>query len=201
MSSHKHIPPPPLLLVTPVTSPQILIRLRQAVDHPYLVIYSATKREGMTPAMNSLAGQDTATPAASAAGSAQRAPSARATRVSTDSTSAEPSTVKSEPSTVKSELDGRANRRSSRTTANGVVAGAGTEKEDGLGDTSSDSDTGADEKPNSVGVGSAGVGAGDEIDSDESDDDELCGICSEPPERPVSSSCGHCFCRTWWVLS
>ena len=31
---------------------QILIRLRQAVDHPYLVIYSSTKREGMTPAIN-----------------------------------------------------------------------------------------------------------------------------------------------------
>ncbi|CAM9481009.1 unnamed protein product [Ascophyllum nodosum] len=30
----------------------ILIRLRQAVDHPYLVIYSSTKREGMTPAIN-----------------------------------------------------------------------------------------------------------------------------------------------------
>lgn len=43
--------PPPYPLPPRALPRQILIRLRQAVDHPYLVIYSATKREGMTPAI------------------------------------------------------------------------------------------------------------------------------------------------------
>ncbi|CAN0396817.1 unnamed protein product, partial [Hapterophycus canaliculatus] len=89
------------------------IRLRQAVDRPYRVIYSATKREGMTPAMNSAAGQNPA-PA---------------------------STLSPAPAATR-ETPARGSR------------------------------------------------------GDEGEEDDLCGICREPAERPVSSACGHSFCRT-----
>ena len=70
-----------------------------------------------------------------------------------------------------------------------------------LGDTSSDSESepdGVEAATGKNGAASSAVaqGVGDEYDSAEEDMD-ACGICSEPAERPVSSACGHSFCRTW----
>ena len=180
--------------------PQILIRLRQAVDHPYLVIYSATKREGMTPAMNSPASQTPATSSAQpATAPSQGSPPARFSAPM--------------PIAVVGGTNGKPSSRAtraSRTDSSGGGGGCGDgdsphNKEGGaagaLGDTSSDSESDGVEaatgKSGAIGSAVEPV-AGDEGDSDEEDMD-ACGICSEPAERPVSSSCGHSFCRTWWV--
>lgn len=160
--------------------PQILIRLRQAVDHPYLVIYSATKREGMTPVMAPLR-----TALAPAAGDTSSAPetmsSSHAVRASARSTLS----------------NGHATNIEA---ANGVksASSASTSAHE-PGDTSSDSE---DESPRAGafvgdGKGEARANGGGEESSEEGDEDDICGICSEPAELPVASACGHIFCRTW----
>ena len=192
--------------------PQILIRLRQAVDHPYLVIYSATKREGMTPAMNSPAGQ---TPAAS--------PVPPATTPPPRTPAATSSALM--PPTVEGGTNGKPSSRPTRAskTNNGSSGGAG-EGEDGggggggggdgsppnkegggsgaLGDTSSDSESESDGIEAATGKGGAVSSAVEhEVGDEDSEEDmDACGICSEPAEHPVSSACGHSFCRAWWVL-
>ncbi|CAM9901960.1 unnamed protein product [Ectocarpus sp. 12 AP-2014] len=163
----------------------ILIRLRQAVDHPYLVIYSATKREGMTPAMNSAAGQN---PTPAPAPPAETAPRGSQSRTSRSSTAQANGTA--------TPNGGRSSRSSSSRTAT-----AGTQA-DSLGDTSSDSGSSDAEGGGKAAGEESGAGAGgrvgaQEYDSDEEEDEsDLCGICREPAERLVSSSCGHSFCRT-----
>lgn len=173
-------PPPPH-----VPSSQILIRLRQAVDHPYLVIYSATKREGMTPAMNSAAGQN---PTPAPAPPAETAPRGSQSRTSRSSTA--------QANGAATPNGGRSSRSSSSRTAT-----AGTQA-DNLGDTSSDSESSDAEGGGKAAGAQSGAGAGgragaQEYGSDDEEDSDLCGICREPAERLVSSSCGHSFCRTW----
>ncbi|CAM9136543.1 unnamed protein product [Ectocarpus fasciculatus] len=164
----------------------ILIRLRQAVDHPYLVIYSATKREGMTPAMNSAAGQNPTPAPIAPAETPQRGSQSRTARSPTAQANGATTTPNG----------GRSSRSSSSRTA---TAGA---QADNLGDTSSDSESSDAEGSGKAAGTQGGAGAGgragaQEYDSDdEEEDSDLCGICREPAERPVSSSCGHSFCRT-----
>ncbi|CAM9978016.1 unnamed protein product, partial [Ectocarpus sp. 8 AP-2014] len=164
----------------------ILIRLRQAVDHPYLVIYSATKREGMTPAMNSAAGQS---PTPAPAPPAETAPRGSQSRTSRSSTA--------QANGAATPNGGRSSRSSSSRTAT-----TGTQADnDNLGDTSSDSESSDVEGGGKAAGAQSGAGAGgragaQEYGSDDEEDSDLCGICREPPERLVSSSCGHSFCRT-----
>lgn len=140
---------------------QILIRLRQAVDHPYLVIYSATKREGMTPAIAPALGNPP------------------------------PGTNASSAETPSANGDARGGERAARDGGSrGTLSGVHDP-----GDTSSGSEDELPKARDLAGVGTA-AGAGGNSD-DEEDGDELCAICSEPPERPVASDCGHSFCWTW----
>lgn len=125
-----------------------------------------------------------------------------------------PAGQNSTPATPPQPTIDKANGRSSRASPEKAgKAEGGSSKGNAsvaLGDTSSDSESeySKNKTGNSGAVGSsrdggAGKGAGDEFggSDDDEEDLDLCGICSEPAERPVSSACGHSFCRTWWVNS
>lgn len=175
----------PSLLISPPLSRQILIRLRQAVDHPYLVIYSSTKREGMTPA---LPPQPSATARPTAATPPSRSSNGHATptRPSRGATG--------EASTNGGARGGGedASAKSAGDAVNGVHIAGETSSDE------SDSSEGVTTKASEEGVGgAAGQGVMEEDDDGDDYDGDVCGICSEPAERPVSSACGHSFCRTW----
>lgn len=165
---------------------QILIRLRQAVDHPYLVIYSATKREGMTPAM----APQTLHPIA-----APEIPPTDPSTITSSSSSAPASARSATSSGLAASVAVSRRLLGGRGPSGGVHV---------PGDTSSDSDSAEIPKHQSGlqanGMAGqdvfSGVGVEDEPDCDDAD---VCGICTEPAERPVSSECGHSFCRTWCV--